>query len=97
MHTYIHIHYIHTCMYIHTYYKHTYIHTYIRTFVVDTVYCTTLLPSLCHVPGSMWDALKGWLDPRTQAKVEFVRSGPDTGRKLLEFIEPPQLPKVQYR
>ena len=42
----------------------------------------------------MWEALKGWLDPRTQAKVEFVRSGPDTARKLLEFIEPAQLPKA---
>ena len=42
----------------------------------------------------MWDALKGWLDPRTQAKIEFVRTGPDTSRKLLEFIEPAHLPRA---
>ena len=40
----------------------------------------------------MWDMLKGWLDPRTQAKIEFLRTGSETKSKLLEFIDAKQLP-----
>jgi hypothetical protein len=42
----------------------------------------------------MWDALKGWLDPRTQTKIEIMKAGVDSDRKLLEFIDPDNLPKA---
>jgi len=42
----------------------------------------------------MWDVLKGWLDPRTQAKIEIMRAGSDSSNKLLEFISSDQLPRA---
>lgn len=44
---------------------------------------------------STWGLVKGWLDERTQNKIEFVPQGPQTTQRLLEFIEPHFLP-VSY-
>ena len=40
-----------------------------------------------------WDIVKRWLDPRTQAKIQIMGSGPDTTKKLLEYIPIENLPK----
>lgn len=37
--------------------------------------------------------VKHWLDPRTQNKIEILGSGPDTVKRLLEFVSPEHLPK----
>lgn len=42
-----------------------------------------------------WEIVKGWLDPRTQAKIEILGSGPETSAKLLQYIDPENLP-VRY-
>mmetsp|Transcript_12691 Transcript_12691/g.21093 ORF Transcript_12691/g.21093 Transcript_12691/m.21093 type:complete len:463 (+) Transcript_12691:56-1444(+) len=39
-----------------------------------------------------WELVKGWLDPRTQAKIEILGSGPDVTKKLLEVIPAESLP-----
>lgn len=39
--------------------------------------------------------VKGWLDPRTQAKIEIIGSGADVSKRLLEYINPENLP-VKY-
>ncbi|RYG63127.1 hypothetical protein EON64_16540, partial [archaeon] len=41
---------------------------------------------------SLWEMVKHWLDPRTQAKIEILGSGPETARRLLEFVSPATLP-----
>jgi hypothetical protein len=41
---------------------------------------------------SAWDLVKGWLDPRTQQKVEIMKSGPEQEARLKEFIPEDQLP-----
>jgi hypothetical protein len=41
---------------------------------------------------TVYDMIKHWLDPRTQAKIEILGSGPDTTRRLLEYISPDNLP-----
>lgn len=38
--------------------------------------------------------VKGWLDPRTQNKIEFISSGPDIHKRLSEFVEPEVLPEA---
>jgi len=40
-----------------------------------------------------WKIVKGWLDPRTQAKVEILGSGPETFKRLNDFISPEYLPR----
>lgn len=40
-----------------------------------------------------WDIVKTWLDPRTQAKICILGSGPETTKKLLEVIPIEVLPK----
>ena len=39
-----------------------------------------------------WGIVKRWLDPRTQSKIEILGPGPETIRRLHEFIAPDQLP-----
>ncbi len=39
--------------------------------------------------------MKGWLDPRTQAKIEILGAGPETSAKLLKYIDADVLP-VKY-
>jgi len=41
-----------------------------------------------------WGMVKRWLDPRTQSKIEILGSGPETLRRLHEFIAPDQLPRA---
>jgi hypothetical protein len=36
--------------------------------------------------------VRRWLDPRTQAKIEILGSGPETHQRLQEFIPPEYLP-----
>lgn len=43
--------------------------------------------------ASLWEMCKGWLDPRTQAKIEILGSGPEVNKRLLEFIDPEFLPQ----
>lgn len=42
---------------------------------------------------SSWEIVKRWLDPRTQAKIQIMGSGPDTTKRLLEYISIDDLPK----
>jgi len=42
-----------------------------------------------------WEVVKRWLDPRTQAKIEILGSGPLVTKRLLEYIPTDVLP-VQY-
>jgi len=44
---------------------------------------------------STFAMVKGWLDVRTQKKIELLGSGPEMTARLLEFIDPDQLP-VRY-
>ncbi len=39
-----------------------------------------------------WEMVKHWLDPRTQAKIEILGSGPDMLQRLLDFVPPDSLP-----
>lgn len=39
-----------------------------------------------------WEIVKGWLDPRTQAKIEILGAGPETSAKLLKYIDATVLP-----
>jgi hypothetical protein len=39
-----------------------------------------------------WEVVRGWLDPRTQAKIEIMGSGPETTAKLLQYIDAANLP-----
>lgn len=41
-----------------------------------------------------WGIVKRWLDPRTQSKIEILGPGPDTLRRLHEFVSPDQLPRA---
>jgi hypothetical protein len=43
--------------------------------------------------ASLWEMCKGWLDPRTQEKIEILGSGPDVNKRLLEFVDAEFLPK----
>lgn len=38
--------------------------------------------------------VKGWLDPRTQNKIEFISPGPEVNKRLLEFVDPDVLPEA---
>jgi hypothetical protein len=40
----------------------------------------------------MWEMAKGWLDPRTQQKVEIMKTGPDQEARLKCFISEMNLP-----
>ena len=40
-----------------------------------------------------WEIVRRWLDPRTQAKIEILGSGPENNKKLLQYIDPEHLPK----
>lgn len=42
-----------------------------------------------------WEIVKGWLDPRTQAKIEIIGAGAETSAKLLKYIDASVLP-VKY-
>ncbi len=46
------------------------------------------------MPVTLWEMVKGWLDPRTQNKIEFISSGPDINKRLLEFVDPDVLPEA---
>ena len=41
---------------------------------------------VCVYAVTTWEVVRGWLDPRTQAKIEILGSGPETTAKLLEYI-----------
>jgi len=43
---------------------------------------------------TLWEMVKGWLDPRTQNKIEFISPGPEVNKRLLEFIDPEELPEI---
>jgi hypothetical protein len=42
---------------------------------------------------STFSMVKGWLDVRTQKKIELLGSGPEMNARLLEFIDKDQLPE----
>jgi hypothetical protein len=42
-----------------------------------------------------WEVVRGWLDPRTQAKIEILGPGPAVATRLLEYIPADVLP-VKY-
>lgn len=42
--------------------------------------------------SATWKLIKGWLDPRTAAKIEVISSKKKWTEKLLELFEPDQLP-----
>jgi hypothetical protein len=46
------------------------------------------------VATSVWMIVKGWLSLRTQSKIEILGSGSAMHKKLLEYIDPENLPKV---
>ena len=52
----------------------------------------TFKASFMSFAVTTWDIVKGWLDPRTQAKIEILGSGPDTSAKLLKYIDAAVLP-----
>lgn len=43
---------------------------------------------------STYSIVKTWLDPRTQSKIEIIGSGPETTKKLLQYIPIDILPKA---
>lgn len=42
-----------------------------------------------------WEVVRGWLDARTQAKIEILGVGPETTAKLLQYIDAANLP-IRY-
>ncbi len=47
-----------------------------------------------YVINIAWNIIKGWLDPRTQNKIEIIGSGETSMAKLREFIDEDQIPKM---
>jgi len=41
----------------------------------------------------LWNLVKGWLDPRTQEKIEILSAGPEQTKRLLEYIDEDVLPE----
>lgn len=41
-----------------------------------------------------WKMVKGWLDPRTQAKIEILAPGAESMKRLAELIDVEYLPKM---
>lgn len=39
-----------------------------------------------------WEVVRGWLDPRTQAKIEIIGAGPEVAARLLQVIPAECLP-----
>lgn len=42
--------------------------------------------------AATWRLIKGWLDPRTAAKIEVISSRTAMQKRLLELVDPDQLP-----
>jgi len=42
--------------------------------------------------SASWRLIKGWLDPRTAAKIEVLSNKKEAERKLLELVDKDQLP-----
>ena len=42
--------------------------------------------------AATWRLIKGWLDPRTAAKIEVIASKTASEKRLLELVEEEQLP-----
>lgn len=49
-------------------------------------YSSDYVMYVCVYAVTTWEVVRGWLDPRTQAKIEILGSGPETTAKLLEYI-----------
>lgn len=70
-----------------------------RLIKIDNVCYPEMLGKmvLINAPGfavSFFNMVKGWLDPRTQSKIEMLGSGPEMKKRLLEMISPENLPKM---
>ena len=48
--------------------------------------------NLLRYPVQTWNMCKGWLDPRTQAKIEIIGPGAESIKRLHELISPEYLP-----
>jgi len=62
----------------------------VRTADVSNVVTLPLFINTLTV--TTWEIVKGWLEPRTQAKIEILGSGPETTAKLLKYIDASVLP-----
>jgi hypothetical protein len=82
--------------------------THFNSRTLDHVKSLTQLDNLCYpetlgklffvncpwMALNMWSIVKSWLDPRTQDKIEILGTGPEMHARLLEFIDPENLPKA---
>jgi hypothetical protein len=69
-----------------------------RLIKIDNICYPEMLGKLIviNAPGlvtSLWGLVKGWLDPRTQKKIEIHGSGPQTIERLHELVDPQYLPQ----
>lgn len=54
--------------------------------------CKMLIVNAPTYFAATWRIIKGWLDPRTAAKIEVISSRATMEKRLLEFIDADQLP-----